>query len=184
VDSVYLGCWPKSTLLDIGLFDETLVRNQDDELNLRLKRCGFRIWQTPRIRSWYYPRDRLFKLFRQYFQYGYWKIPVILKHRLPASWRHIVPASVVALGSVLALTALVSPTALVLLLSSMGTYAALTIYSSIAACRRARDWTLLPVLPLVFFVYHAAYGLGFLRGLWVFGVRGRRGAADMMSLTR
>jgi succinoglycan biosynthesis protein ExoA len=53
VDTVTYGCWRKSTLERIGLFDETLVRNQDDELNLRLIRAGGRIWQNPRIMSWY-----------------------------------------------------------------------------------------------------------------------------------
>ena len=56
----------------IGLFDETLMRNQDDELNLRLMRAGG-IWQSPRIKSWYSPRRSLRTLFQQYRQYGYWK---------------------------------------------------------------------------------------------------------------
>ena len=47
-DTVPYGCWRKSTLLEIGLFDETLVRNQDDELNLRLCRAGGRVWQSRR----------------------------------------------------------------------------------------------------------------------------------------
>src|SRR5690606_13880859 len=49
VDTVFLGCWHKSTLFRVGLFDETLVRNQDDELNLRLVRMGGKIWQSRKI---------------------------------------------------------------------------------------------------------------------------------------
>ena len=74
VDSVYLGCWRREVFDRIGLFDEDLVRNQDDEFNLRLVRSGGRIWQSPRIRSWYRPRNSLRNLFRQYAQYGYWKV--------------------------------------------------------------------------------------------------------------
>src|SRR5262249_25260654 len=91
VDSVYLGCWRRDVFSRVGLFDEELVRNQDDEWNLRLIRSGGTIWQSPRIRSWYRPRASLAALFQQYRQYGYWKVRVIQKHRRPASPRHLVP---------------------------------------------------------------------------------------------
>ena len=72
-----------------GIFDEHLVRNQDDEFNLRLIRAGGKIWQSPDIVSWYSPRATLKALFVQYFQYGFWKAAVIRKHKLPGSWRHL-----------------------------------------------------------------------------------------------
>src|SRR5258707_785559 len=91
VDTVPYGCWRKSTLERVGLFDEDLGRNQDDELNLRLIRSGGQVWQSPRIISWYRPRAGLNDLFFQYFQYGFWKVSVIRKHGRPASWRHLMP---------------------------------------------------------------------------------------------
>jgi succinoglycan biosynthesis protein ExoA len=91
VDTVYLGCWPRKIFDRIGGFDEELVRNQDDEFNLRLTRAGGIIWQSPRIRSWYRPRASLRALFRQYKQYDYWKVRVIQKHKIPGSVRHLVP---------------------------------------------------------------------------------------------
>src|SRR5262249_44122863 len=101
VDSVYLGCWKKNTLLELGGFDELLVRNQDDELNLRLHRAGGKVYQTPTIRSWYYPRSSLRALFLQYAQYGYWKVRVIQKHKIPASIRHVVPGGFLAISGLL-----------------------------------------------------------------------------------
>ncbi|MEO7056284.1 MAG: glycosyltransferase family 2 protein [Caldimonas sp.] len=99
VDTVYLGAWPRATFDRFGGFDESLVRNQDDEHNLRIVRGGGRIWQSPRIRSAYRPRARLAQVFRQYRQYGYWKPFVMSKLGQPASPRHVVPAVfVVALG--------------------------------------------------------------------------------------
>jgi GT2 family glycosyltransferase len=95
IDTVPYGCWRKETLERLGLFDETLVRNQDDELNLRLIRAGGKIWQSPDIVSWYSPRATLTALFLQYFQYGFWKAAVVRKHRLPGSWRHLVPVAFV-----------------------------------------------------------------------------------------
>src|SRR5262249_1078406 len=105
VDTVYLGCWRREIFDRIGFFDEELVRNQDDEFNLRIVRSGGGVWQSPKIQSWYTPRASLRDLCRQYSQYGYWKLRVIQKHRLPASMRHIVPAGFVALLMILGLTA-------------------------------------------------------------------------------
>ena len=95
VDTVYLGCWRKEIFDRVGLFDEELVRNQDDELNLRIVRVGGTVWQSPAIQSCYSPRSSLPKLFSQYMQYGYWKVRVIQKHTLPASIRHLVPGAFV-----------------------------------------------------------------------------------------
>jgi glycosyltransferase involved in cell wall biosynthesis len=94
-DTVFGGFYKREVFERIGLFDETLVRNQDDEFNLRLARAGGRIWHSPKVRSWYRPRGSLSALFRQYMQYGYWKVRVIQKHKLPASWRHLVPGGFV-----------------------------------------------------------------------------------------
>jgi glycosyltransferase involved in cell wall biosynthesis len=95
VDTVTYGCWRKEAFQEFGYFDEELVRNQDDEHNLRITRGGGKIYQSPKIKSWYKPRSSLTALFKQYMQYGYWKVRVIQKHKLPASWRHLVPGAFV-----------------------------------------------------------------------------------------
>jgi glycosyltransferase involved in cell wall biosynthesis len=173
VDTVPYGCWRRSTLQRIGLFDESLHRNQDDELNLRLVRAGGRIWQCPRIVSWYQPRRGLSALFRQYLQYGYWKVAVIRKHRTPAAWRHLVPpvfvASLILLPSIAAICALSGSSWFALVAVSacgaiLGLYALLSLCASIAAARHG-GWRFLAVLPAVFAAYHVSYGAGFLLGL-------------------
>src|ERR1043166_4540670 len=104
VDTVTYGCWPRGTFEKFGLFDEELARNQDDEHNLRIARGGGKIYQSPKIKSWYRPRGSLMALFRQYMQYGYWKVRVIEKHKLPASPRHLVPGAFVLTLMLLSLT--------------------------------------------------------------------------------
>lgn len=163
VDTVPYGCWRRATLERAGLFDESLVRNQDDELNLRIVRGGGRVWQSPRIRSWYWPRSSLRALFTQYFQYGLWKVAVIRKHRRPASWRHLAPGVCVLLGVGLAMASVFWRLPLFVLCGLAGVYAALSLVASVAAARRY-GWDLLPALPVVFAVYQVAYGLGFLGG--------------------
>jgi glycosyltransferase involved in cell wall biosynthesis len=183
VDTVYLGCWRRDYLQAIGSFDEELVRNQDDELNLRIRRSGGHVWQCPKIRSRYFTRGSLTALFRQYVQYGYWKVRVIQKHQLPASLRHLVPAAFVLTLVVLLLLSPVSIAARIALAGVVASYLACNLAASVMTAARSR-WTSLPVLPLVFVCYHVGYGYGFLRGIADFVVLRRGAPTEMSVLTR
>lgn len=184
VDSVYLGCWEKSTLVEIGLFDEELVRNQDDELNLRLARAGWKIWQSPLIRSWYYPRASLKALFRQYAQYGYWKVRVIQKHRLPASYRHLVPGGFVATLVVLAALSLWFPLMGKAFALLFVFYLFLNLLATLITCSAGSRWRFLPVLPLTFAMFHFGYGYGFCRGCIDFLLLKKGARTQFTQLTR
>ncbi len=76
----------------IGLYDEMLVKNQDDELNYRLTKRGYKVLLSAKAKSKYFVRTTPFKLFKQYFNYGFWRVAVIKKHTLPVSFRQLVPA--------------------------------------------------------------------------------------------
>ena len=93
VDTVAFPAYPKRTIEKCGLFDEELVRNQDDEYNYRLRELGGKILLSPDIKSKYYGRSSLKALWRQYFQYGYWKVRVMQKHPRQMRLRHFVPPS-------------------------------------------------------------------------------------------
>jgi succinoglycan biosynthesis protein ExoA len=177
VDTVHLGCWRREVLEQIGYFDETLVRNQDDELNFRLTRAGGTIWQSPDIVSWYHPRSSLRTLFRQYFQYGFWKVAVIRKHRLPASWRHLVPGAFALANFVVLAAALLGmifgrgPLSWFMEAGiGMDVAYAVAVLAAAAIVAKKEGWILFPVLPLVFSSYHIAYGIGFLFGIFHFSI--------------
>jgi succinoglycan biosynthesis protein ExoA len=184
VDTVPYGCWRRNTLFNLGLFDEELVRNQDDELNLRTVRKGGKIWQSPRIRSWYQPRDSLGTLFQQYAQYGYWKVRIIQKHRLPASWRHLVPG--IWLGTIVCLVppAFFLNYARLLLGTILAFYFLACLLASIFACNRTAQVRFIPMLPIVFATYHAGYGYGFLHGFLDFMLLHRRPSRAFVKITR
>ena len=183
LDTVFLGCWPREVFDRVGLFDEELVRNQDDEFNLRLTRAGGKIWQSPRIKSCYWTRASFKNLFQQYKQYGYWKIPVILKHGSPASVRHLIPGLFVLSLVILPVVSLWSTAMGIFWLALMGTYSAANLGASFLTAARSR-WDLLPMLPLVFFCLHFAYGYGFLRGIWDYVVLGRAPGRAYTAITR
>jgi succinoglycan biosynthesis protein ExoA len=183
VDTVYLGCWPRQVFDRIGLFDEELVRNQDDEFNLRLRRGGGKIWQSPRIKSWYRPRGSLRALVQQYLQYGYWKVRVLQKHKIPASLRHLAPGCFVFLLIILPSVFFWWSLAAWGWLGLVAMYFLCNIGASLLTAARS-GCNLLPVLPLVFACYHLAYGLGFLRGIWDLVILRRAPTHTYTKLTR
>jgi succinoglycan biosynthesis protein ExoA len=171
VNTLPYGAWRRATLDRIGLFDESLIRNQDDELNIRLLRSGGRIWQTPDLLSWYCPRSTLSKLFQQYLQYGFWQVPVIRKHKTLSSWRKLVPvmfvlANAVALATLVVTAISRSPwfgPAAFLCVVLVGGYLLLDLLASLIVASK-HGWATLAYLPLIFSTYHFSFGLGFLAG--------------------
>ena len=176
VDTLAFGAYWRWVFDKIGFFDEELVRNQDDELNLRVILGGGRIFITPRIHSQYFPRTSLRKLARQYFQYGFWRIRTIQKHRQPATLRQIVPLLFV-LGWLFGIPAApFVPLLRWLLLAYAGAYVAVLLVGALDVLRRV-GWREALLAPLVFAILHFAYGLGSLKGL-VWFVLLKRGPAS------
>lgn len=169
VDTVYLGCWPRATFERFGTFDEALVRNQDDEHNLRITKGGGRVWQSSSVRSSYRPRGSLGALFRQYLQYGYWKPFVMRKHGQPAAWRHLLPGAFVAALAV-SVAALPFGVPLAWPAALAGTYLAAVMGAAVMISARS-DGGLWWRLPAVIAAYHFGYGLGSLWG-WFDVLRG------------
>jgi succinoglycan biosynthesis protein ExoA len=168
VDTVPYGCLRKSTLERMGRYDENLVRAEDYEMNLRIVSSGGTVWQSPKIASWYWPRTSLSRLFRQYFQYGFWKIGVIRKHRRITAWRNLVPGSCLFIGIVLLLCAVGASLGgsvwwqnsfLAAWVAFVGLYFAASFTSAFSVARR-KGWRFLPFLPIVFATYHLSYALG------------------------
>jgi succinoglycan biosynthesis protein ExoA len=174
VDTVFMGAWPRSVFDRIGPFDPELVRNQDDEFNYRLRSKGGRILLTDRIRSVYYGRSSLRTVFRQYRQYGMWKVRVLQKHPRQMSARQFVPPAFAA--TLLAGTALApaSRAARRGLLATVISYGLAATAASVTVARK-NGWRHLPVLPAVFAALHVGYGSGFLFGLVKFRRRWTRG---------
>ena len=163
VDHLFLGAYRRQVFERIGGFDEELVRNQDDEFDFRLVQAGGKIWLDPSIRVVYYNRPSLRKLWRQYFQYGFYKVRVIQKRRAVPSWRHLVPGTFAAsLPASLLLTLLTRRPFWAL--SIAGPYLVVNGLASLWVARK--DWPTLPLLPAAYLVLHLSYGIGFLQGLW------------------
>lgn len=163
VDTLAFGAYRREVFARIGLFDEELVRNQDDEFNFRLIRAGGKIWLDPRIKSTYYSRTSLTSLWKQYVEYGFWKVRVIQKHGRPASWRHVVPITFVLALFVASGLSILTRSPLWFLAIAVP-YAVTSLGVSLWLAER-RGWKYAPLLPLAFAAMHLGYGFGFLVGL-------------------
>ncbi len=170
VDTVYLGAFPRGLFERVGEFSEAMVRNQDYEMNYRIRRAGGRILVDPAIRSTYLVRPDLESLWRQFASYGYWKAQMLRRHPRSLRARQLAAPALVA---ALVLSALASFSSLVGLappeLSALGRglfpavaglYLAACLGVSVAVALRQGLRVSLP-LPAVFATMHLAWGGGF-----------------------
>jgi GT2 family glycosyltransferase len=149
----------------VGTFNEDLVRGQDMEFSLRLKKAGFRTLLVPEIVSRYYTRSDLKSFWKHNWSNGVWAIlPFLYSRGMPVSWRHLVPLSfVIALiGS--AILGLVTPLFLWVFLIIAAAYICANLIAASQIAWRERDLRYIVVMPLVFVVLHVSYGLGSLWG--------------------
>ena len=178
VDTVPYGAFRPAAFERAGLFDESLIRNQDDEFNLRLRLAGGRIVQDSSIRIEYIPRGSFAGVFRQYFEYGLWKPAVMRKHGRPTSARSLVPAAlVVSLVLLAALTPWLPIAGWLLLLELTAYIAGAVAFGGHAVWRRSEPLHLLPRVAAAFPAFHFAHGLGQLTG-WTRLARGRKPRAS------
>jgi len=169
----------------IGYFDEELVRNQDDEFNMRVILGGGKIWITSAICSIYYSRSSIGKLWRQYFQYGFWRIRTMQKHKGPAVFRQIVPLLFVLDVLILTAAAIIFPILWPVWFVFAGLYILGLLYGTYDVWRQAGFKSAL-IAPLIFAILHFGYGFGSLWGVVRFILFRGRGIRkpSQMRLTR
>jgi GT2 family glycosyltransferase len=181
VDTVPFGCFWKEVFDRIGLYNETLVRNQDDELNHRLIKNGGRILLVPEIVSFYTPRESLEKLWTMFYQYGYFKPLAARAVGAVMTARQLIPSAfLVCLIVALLLTPWYYTMAIISRLIVVA-YAALDLTVSLRAVfergPRCGLWLL-----VVFPILHMSYGIGYLRGIINFLVLRRSETPDSVAL--
>jgi len=173
VDTVPYGCYPKRVFERIGLFDEQLLRNQDDEFNARLKRSGGRIFIIPGIKIEYFARENFSKLGKMYYQYGYFKPLVNKKIKIPANVRQLAPAALILVPVVLALLGWWNTWLVWAAAGLLSLYLLAVTGVSLALCS-GKGPGLFANLMGSFFTIHFSYGWGYLRGIWDFTVLNQR----------
>jgi hypothetical protein len=165
VDTVFGGCYRREVFERIGFFNENLVRGQDMEFNLRLKKVGGKTLLVPDIVSYYYARSNIKSFWKHNFTNGVWAIlPFVHSPIMPVSWRHLVPLIFVTgiLGS--AVLGFISTPFLYLFLIIICSYALANLGASFQIALQKRNLKYFIVMPFVFGALHFSYGLGSLWG--------------------
>jgi glycosyltransferase involved in cell wall biosynthesis len=164
VDTVQCGLYDRAVFEKIGLFDESLQFGEDEEINWRIRKRGWKILSTPEVRFFYFPRTSLGKQYQQYYNYGRARVKVIRKHPTFFRVKHVVPSlftSALLLSGVLAAF---SNLFLVVFLGIALLYSGVSLAVSATASAK-EGWKYFGLLPLSFGALHFGYGMGFLLGL-------------------
>ncbi len=181
VDTVAFGAYRKEVFESIGYFDETLVRNQDDEFNFRVTQAGYKIFLSQKINCKYFVRASFGKLWRQYLQYGYWKIWVNLLHNTVTTWRQLVPLFFVGYLIIGFLAALFSKVLGALYLAGLLVY---LLAASLTAIKLVGVSEKLFQLVWTFLILHTSYGYGYLVGLVRFVIFRQNPSPEFGKLSR
>ncbi|HEY6629719.1 MAG TPA: glycosyltransferase family 2 protein [Acidimicrobiia bacterium] len=157
-ETVYLGVFRRAVLERLGGFDETFDRNQDYELNHRIRQAGGVVWFDPELRVSYRPRSSLAGLASQYFQYGQWKREFARRYPGSLRWRQLAPPFLVVLTAVSVVAGLWWPAAWAVPLGYLAALVliGLTKLPSLGGAALA--------VPAALATMHLSWGLGFLIG--------------------
>lgn len=162
VDTVPFGAFRRSTVEKVGLFDETLLTNEDYEFYTRVRKGGGKVWLDPEIRLVYFTRSDLISLARQYFRYGYWKFRMLQRYPKTVRWRQALPPVFVASLILLAVLSLFWSLARAALGLEVALYALIMIAASISLALKKKMGSLVVGVPLAILTMHLSWGWGFL----------------------
>ena len=165
VDTVPFGSFRRALTAKIGMFDETLLTNEDYEFNVRVRQSGGRVWMDPEIQIVYFARPTLAALASQYLRYGYWKAQMLRRYPETLRWRQFIPPAFVASLAILALLAPWLAPAAWLLAAELGVYAAALLAAGLHAAIKNRQPLLIFGLPLAIATMHFTWGAALLWGL-------------------
>ena len=165
VDTLAFGMHHSWVIDKIGFFDESLVRNEDDDFNFRIRKAGGKIWLSKDINSIYYSRSSLKKLWRQYYQYGFWRIKTIQKHKTVVALRQLAPVVLTVSLFLLMLLSFVHPWFKWLFVVELGVYL-LGLFSGALIVWKEFGFSFSLSAPVIFAILHFSYGIGMLLG-WV-----------------
>ena len=168
VDTLAFGLYKREVFTRIGGYDIELVKNQDDEFNFRMIQNGLKIWLDHSIKSFYYPRSSLIKLFKQYFLYGFYKIRVFQKRGSYSSLRHLIPLLFVLSIIFSVCFHIITDNNLpivILCLLYLSLSIIFTIFETIKNINKRFSFIF---LPICYFIIHIAYGFGSFLGIFYF----------------
>jgi succinoglycan biosynthesis protein ExoA len=165
VDTVPFGAYRLTLIERIGLYDETLLTNEDYEFNTRIRQSGGTVWLDPAIRSTYFARATLAALASQYWRYGFWKARMLRRYPESLRWRQALPPLFVLSLLVFGLLSLWALPARLLLILECVLYCLVLLAVGFQVSMKKKDPALIIGVPLAIAVMHLTWGSAFLWSL-------------------
>ncbi len=162
VETVPFGAYRRDYIVELGGYEETLLTNEDYELNARMRKRGGVIWLDPAIRSVYFSRPTLTSLMEQYWRYGFWKARMLRLHPRTLRWRQALPPIFVLSLITFAVLSIWSRIALILLMVEIGLYFLILLGVGAQMALKKKDWGVLFTMPLAIIVMHLTWGSAFI----------------------
>ena len=165
VDTVVYAAYKKELFDEVGYFDEELFISEDAELNWRIRQAGHKIFYTPKIISYYYPRNTLKKLIIQLFRYGILRVNVIKKHFDAIKLVHLISPLFVLTSVFTGIFGFIWPAFFKILTGLRLIYLFFVLGSSLSISIK-KGFKYLVSLPIIFISIHISWGIGFLVGIF------------------
>ncbi|MFT5778814.1 MAG: glycosyltransferase involved in cell wall biosynthesis [Crocinitomicaceae bacterium] len=181
VDTVGTPMYPYQVFKEVGFFDEELIRNQDDEFNYRITKRKKKIYYDHEISLKYYVRGNFMGLWRQFFQYGYWKVYVNKKHKAVTTSRQLIPPLFVLYLLAVPFTCFFGPLIALASLVPLVLYSLMLLYFSFKAAGSIKEFI---QIELTYLIVHFSYGLGYIKGIFEFLILGKKPSEKQKRLSR
>jgi len=164
VDTVVYAAYNKELFDEIGFFEEKFSISEDAEINWRIRQAGYKIFFSPKIKSYYYPRKSVLKFIKQIFRYGILRVNVIKKHFNALRLFHLIPPIFVLTIILMIILVLTGDLNIEIPLILLAVYFLTGILSSAVRLIPGKMFYI-PLMPPLVFLMHFFWGLGFIVGL-------------------
>jgi glycosyltransferase involved in cell wall biosynthesis len=161
VDTVPFGAYKRRLIDLVGMYDESLLANEDYEFATRVRKSGGVVWLDPAIKSIYFARSTFSALAKQYWRYGFWKVKMLVRYPETMRWRQLSGGFVLS-WLVLIMLSLWLPVARWLLILEAIIYGSALMISGFQIARRENDWQMMFGVPIAISTMHFSWGSGFL----------------------
>lgn len=164
VDTVVYAAYRRELFDELGFFEENFTISEDAEFNWRIRQAGYKIFFSPKIKSNYYPRESILRFLKQIFRYGILRVNVIKKHINSIKIYHLVPPIFTFVILILTFTSFFNIISFNILLSILIVYFFINIFLVFPKIRY-QGFLYYLYTPVLIFLMHISWGLGFLLGL-------------------
>jgi len=161
-DHLSFSCYRKETVEKVGGFDPVFWCGQDYELDIRLRKAGYKILYTPKTKVYHFKRDSVRSLWRQMYRYGIARAKMVKKHPDTLKFFHLLGPGFILGGILVVVLSMLGVFPIWVLPSLIVAYILMSLVSTLQITRKP---SVVVSSVLFYLLIHVGYGAGFLRGI-------------------